>query len=101
MNPANMMAQVKRMQAEMRKAQEELAQTVVSGTAAGGSVEVEMTCDSRVKSVTIAPDAVDAADVETLEDLVVVAVNDALQRVAEESARRMGAITGGLHVPGL
>jgi DNA-binding YbaB/EbfC family protein len=96
-----MMAQVKRMQTEMLKAQEELAQTIVSGNAAGGAVEVEMTCDNRVTAVKIAPDAVDADDVETLEDLIVVAVNDALKRAAEESQKRMGAITGGLRIPGM
>jgi DNA-binding YbaB/EbfC family protein len=101
MNPAAMMAQVKRMQAEMLKAQEELAQSVVTGSAAGGAVTVEMTCDSRMKAVKISRDAVDANDVETLEDLILVAVNDALQRVVEESQRRMGAITGGLRLPGM
>ncbi len=101
MNPANMMAQVKRMQAQMLKAQGELAQTVVTGGAAGGALTVEMTCDSRVKAVKIARDAIDANDVETLEDLIVVAVNDALQRVAEESERRLGSITGGLRLPGM
>jgi nucleoid-associated protein EbfC len=101
MNPANMMAQVKRMQAEMLRAQDELAQTVVTGTAAGGAVTVEMTCDSRVKSVKISRDAVDPSDLESLEDLLIVAVNDALRRVAEESQRRMSAVTGGLRIPGM
>lgn len=96
-----MMAQVKRMQAEMLKAQEELAQTVVAGSAGGGAVTVEMTCDSRVKSVRIAPDAVHPDDLEGLEALVAVAVNDALQRAADVSQKRMGSITGGLRIPGM
>ena len=58
MNQAQLMAQVKKMQAEMTKAQEELATTLVTGTAAGGLVTVEATCDQRVKSVRIAKDAV-------------------------------------------
>jgi DNA-binding YbaB/EbfC family protein len=101
MNQAQMMAQVKKMQAEMVRAQEELATTVVTGTAAGGTVAVEMTCDERVKSVRIAKEAIDPEDAETLEDLVVVAVNDALAKVAETSQKRMASVTGGMRIPGL
>lgn len=101
MNPANMLAQVKKMQAQMLKAQEELASTVVVGSAAGGAVTVEMTCDNRVKAVKIVAEAIDPNDAETLEDLVTVATNDALARVAEESSKRMGAVTGGMRIPGI
>jgi len=101
MNQAQLMAQVKKMQAEMTKAQEELANTVVTGTAAGGAVTVEVTCDQRVKGVKIGKDAVDPDDVETLEDLVVVAVNDALAKAAEASQQRMASVTGGMRIPGL
>jgi nucleoid-associated protein EbfC len=101
MKQMQMMAQVKKMQAEMLKAQEELAATVVTGSAGGGSVSIEMTCDNHIKSVKIAPEAIDPEDVETLEDLIVVAVNDALQRAAQESQKRMGAVTGGMRIPGL
>ncbi len=100
MNQANLMAQVKKMQAEMVKAQEELADTVVTGTAAGGSVTVEMTCDQRVKAVKIAKEAIDPEDAETLEDLVLVAFNDALTKANEASQKRMGGVTGGLKIPG-
>jgi DNA-binding YbaB/EbfC family protein len=101
MNQAQLMAQVKKMQAEMTKAQDELANTVVTGVAAGGAVTVEITCDQRVKSVKIGKDAVDPEDVETLEDLVVVAVNDALTKATEESQKRMASVTGGMRIPGL
>jgi DNA-binding YbaB/EbfC family protein len=101
MNQAQLMAQVKKMQAEMTKAQEELANTVVTGVAAGGTVTVEITCDQRLKSVKIGKDAVDPEDVETLEDLVVVAVNDALTKAAETSQKRMSSVTGGMRIPGL
>lgn len=100
MNQAQLMAQVKKMQAEMTKAQDELANTVVSGTAAGGMVTVEATCDQRVKSVKINKEAVDPDDVETLEDLVLVAVNDALTRANEKSQQRMASVTG-MSIPGL
>jgi nucleoid-associated protein EbfC len=100
MNQAQLMAQVKKMQAEMTKAQDELAATVVSGSAAGGAVTVEMTCDTRVKSVKLTKEAVDPDDVETLEDLVVVAVNDALTKANDVSQKRMASVTGGMHIPG-
>lgn len=101
MNQAQLMAQVKKMQAEMSKAQEELAATTVSGAAAGGSVTVDVTCDQRVQRVKIAKEAVDPEDIETLEDLVMVAVNDALRKANETSQKRMAAVTGGVRVPGL
>ena len=101
MNQAQLMAQVKKMQAEMTKAQEELAGTIVTGSAAGGIVSVEVTCDQRVKSVKIAKEAVDPEDIETLEDLVVVAINDALAKSTEASQKRMTSVTGGMRIPGL
>ena len=101
MNQAQLMAQMRKMQQEMAKAQDELASTVVTGTASGESVKVEMTCDHRVKSVTVSPQAVDPQDVETLEDLLVVAFNDALKKIDETAQSRMGRLTGGMKIPGL
>ena len=101
MNQAHLLAQFKKMQAEMQKAQEELANTVVTGTAAGGAVTVDVTCDQRVKSVKIGKDAVDPNDLETLEDLVAVAINDALGKASEASQKRMASVTGGVKIPGL
>ena len=101
MNQAHLLAQVKKMQAEMAKAQEELANTIVTGAAAGGSVTVDVSCDQRVKRVKIAAEAIDPNDVETLEDLVMVAVNDALSKANETSQKRMATVTGGMRVPGL
>lgn len=101
MNQAHLMAQFKKMQAEMTRAQEELAQTTVSGSAGGGVVSVEVTCDQRVKRVRIAKEAVDPDDIETLEDLVTAAVNDALSKAGETSQKRMASVTGGMRIPGL
>lgn len=101
MNQAQLMAQMKKMQQEMTKAQDELANTVVTGVAAGESVKVEMTCDHRVKAVKIAKEAVDPDDVETLEDLLTVALNDALKKVEDTTQNRMGRLTGGMRIPGL
>ena len=101
MKQVQLMAQVKKMQADMVKAQEELAKTVVTGTAGGGAVTVELTCDQRVKSVTLKKEAVDPEDVETLEDLITVALNDALAKSLETSQQRMASVTGGMRIPGL
>jgi nucleoid-associated protein EbfC len=101
MNQAQLIAQVKKMQAEMTKAQEELANKVVTGSAAGGIVSVEATCDQRVKSVKIGKAAVDPEDVETLEDLIVVAINDALAKSTQASQERMASVTGGMRIPGV
>ncbi len=101
MNQAHLLAQVKKMQAEMAKAQEELANTIVTGNAAGGSVSVDVSCDQRVKRVRIAKEAADPEDTETLEDLVMVAVNDALEKASAASQKRMASVTGGMRVPGL
>ncbi|HVR47753.1 MAG TPA: YbaB/EbfC family nucleoid-associated protein [Candidatus Binatia bacterium] len=101
MNQAHLLAQMKKMQAEMTKAQEELANTVVTGSAAGGAVTVEATCDQHIKSVRIGKDAVDPEDLETLEDLVTVAVNDALNKASETAQKRMSSVTGGMRIPGL
>ncbi|MDQ2680375.1 MAG: YbaB/EbfC family nucleoid-associated protein [Candidatus Eremiobacteraeota bacterium] len=101
MNQMQMMQQMRKMQTDMAKAQEDLAKTIVTGAAAGETVKIELFCDYRVNSVKIAKEAIDPDDVETLEDLVVVAMNDALKKIGETSAQRMSAVTGGLHIPGL
>jgi DNA-binding YbaB/EbfC family protein len=101
MNQAQMMAQMKKMQAEMAKAQDDLASTVVSGTAGGNAVGVEMTCDYRVTSVKLSKEAIDPDDAETLEDLLVVAINDAITKAKALSEQKMGKLTGGMRIPGL
>ena len=101
MNQAQMLAQVRKMQEQMAKAQEELANTTVTGTAGGEVVAVDMSGEFRVKAVRIKKEAIDPEDPETLEDLLVVAVNDAVAKVQELSGKKMGALTGGLRIPGL
>jgi nucleoid-associated protein EbfC len=101
MNQAAMMAQVRKMQQEMAKAQEDLASTVVSGTAGGGLVTVEMSCDYRVTSVKLKKEAIDPEDTEMLEDLIVVAINDAVAKAQDTSSKRMSSVTGGMRIPGL
>jgi nucleoid-associated protein EbfC len=101
MNQAQMMAQLRKMQDAMAKAQDELANTVVTGKASGDLVSVDMTGDFRVKAVKVGADAIDPDDVETLEDLILVAMNDAIAKVQELSSKKLGAVTGGLKIPGM
>ena len=101
MNQAQMMQQIRKMQQEMERVQAELAGTVVEGSASGGLVTVGISGEFQVKKVTIKPEAVDPDDIETLEDLVVVAVNDAMTKAGDASQKRMGSVTGGMRIPGL
>lgn len=101
MNQAQMMAQLRKMQQDMARVQEELANTVIEGTAGGGAVTVGVNGEFKVTKVALKPEAVDPADIETLEDLITVAFNDALGKVQELSSRKMGALTGGMKIPGL
>lgn len=101
MNMQQMMRQIKKMQEQMLKAQEELGQRTVEGTAGGGAVAVVMNGHRKVLSVTIRPEAVDPDDVEMLQDLVMTAVNDAIAKAEELANRELGKFTGGLNVPGL
>ena len=91
----------KEMQAKMERAQAELAEAVVEGSAGGGVVKVTMTGAQDIKSITIGKDAVDPADVETLQDLVLAAVRDAIERSKKLAADKLGAATGGLRLPGM
>lgn len=100
-NMNQMMKQVKKMQEQMLKAQEELASKTVEGTAGGGVVTVVVTGQKNVQSVTIKPEAVDPDDVEMLQDLVLTAVNDALAKAEELANKDMGKFTGGMNIPGL
>ena len=97
----DMMRQVQKLQEEMVKAQEALGEETVTVTAGGGAIAVVMTGQQRVQSISIAPEVVDPEDVEMLEDLVTAAVNEALERSQELAAEQLGALTGGLRIPGL
>ena len=96
-----MMQQLRKMQQEMARVQDELANTTVEGTAAGGVVTVLVNGEFRVTKLTIKPEAVDPDDIDTLEDLLVVAVNDAIGKAKALSEQKMGKLTGGMKIPGL
>ena len=95
-NMQQLMKQAQKMQADLKAAQEELADTEVVATAGGGMVEVVMTCDRKITSIKIAPEAVDPDDVEMLEDMIMAGINEAMALVEEENERVMGPLTGGM-----
>lgn len=90
-----------RMQADMARVQAELATAMVEGTAGGGAVRVMVTGQQEVVSVTIDPEVGQGGDLEILQDLVVAATNDALRRARGLAEEKLGAVTGGLRLPGL
>ncbi|MFC4410211.1 YbaB/EbfC family nucleoid-associated protein [Chungangia koreensis] len=100
-NMQGMMKQMQKMQKQMAEAQEELGQKHLEGTAGGGMVKVVMTGHKEVVEVVIDPSVVDPEDVEMLQDLVVIATNDALKQVDEITNSTMGQFTKGLNLPGM
>lgn len=88
-------------QAMFAKAQEQLAATIVEGTAGGGAVKVSMSGEQKILGITLTPDVVDPEDVEMLQDLIMAAITDAAERASALQNESLGAITGGLNIPGL
>ncbi|MEA2610984.1 MAG: nucleoid-associated protein EbfC [Chloroflexota bacterium] len=101
MGMANLQRMAQQMQQDMLRIQTELESTVVEGSAGGGVVTASVTGKQELISVKIDPSAVDAEDVEMLQDLVVAAVNDALRSSKELAEQKMAAVTGGLRLPGM
>jgi len=93
---AGMMQQLQRLQQQMAEAQEKLAQESVSATAGGGAVKVTMSGDQKCQAVEIAPELLKDADAEMLQDLVLTAVNLALDKSRELQEQTMGPLAGGL-----
>ena len=101
MNMQQMMKQARKMQEQLAAAQETIAQSTVDASAGGGMVKVTVSGDMQVTSLKIDPEAIDPEDVEMLEDMVMAAVNEALRGVGELANRQMGAVNGGLNIPGM
>lgn len=89
------------LQQKMLETQEALANETVQVSAGGGVVSVVMTGQQKVQSITISPEVMSAGDVEMLQDLIVAAVNEALEKSQALASQKMSAITGGLGLPGL
>jgi len=101
MKNRDMMARIQQMQAKLMKAQEELSAATVEGSAGGGAVKVVVTGGLKLRSVKIDPEVVDPGDVEMLEDLVLAAVTEALDKAQALQAQSLGGLTGGMGLPGL
>lgn len=101
MGMANLQRMAQQMQQDMARVQSELEAATIDGSAGGGVVSATVTGKGELVSVTIDPSAVDPADVEMLQDLVVAAVNDALRASRELADQKMAAVTGGLKIPGM
>lgn len=96
-----MMQQAQMMQMELARAQAEIQEMTYTATSGGGMVKVTAVGDGSISDISINPEAVDPDDVEMLQDMVLVAVNEALRGVAEAGENRMSAVTGGISIPGL
>jgi DNA-binding YbaB/EbfC family protein len=101
MGGGGMMKQIQKLQEEMTKVQDELAEETLTVTAGGGAVTIVITGNQRVQSITLKPEIVNPADVEMLQDLIVAAVNEAIEASQTHAAKRLQPLTGGLSIPGL
>ena len=97
----NMQAMIKKMQEDMVAKQEELDAREYEVSAGGGVVTVKMNGKKEVLGVKLAEEVVDPDDIETLEDLIVAAVNEAIKKVEGDVSEEMGRLTGGLNIPGM
>ena len=97
----NMLRQAQQLQARLAKAQEELENDVVESSVGGGAVKVVITGRLKIRSIEISPEAVNPEDVEILQDLVIAATNEAIDKAQDLAQTRLSAITGGMKIPGL
>ncbi len=100
-NMQQMLKQAQKMQEDMANLQTDLEQREFTATSGGGMVEVTVDGKHLIKSIKINPDAVDPEDAEMLEDLITVAVNEAISNAIKTSEEEMSAITGGMNLPGM
>jgi hypothetical protein len=101
MNPGNLLGQLQKLQDEMAKTQEALADETLEVTAGGGAIKIVVTGQQRIKSITLSPDVVDPNDIDMLQDLIVAAVNEAIERSQVYAAEKVQKLTGGLGLPPL
>lgn len=100
-NMNNMMKQVQKMQRDLEKAQAELETKVYEVSAGGGAIKMSINGKKEFLTVEINQSVVDPDDVEMLQDLILIAVNDAIKNVDDDASKLMGKMTGGMNIPGL
>ncbi len=96
-----MMKQAQKLQVQMAKLQEDLANMTVEASSGGGAVTAVVSGQQQLVSIKITPEVVDPEDVEMLQDMVLAAVNEAMAKAQEAAAKQMSSLTGGLNIPGL
>jgi len=95
-NPMNMMGQLQKLQEQLQETQAKLAEELITATAGGGAVKVTVTGDQKVRSIEIDPEVLKDADVEMLQDLLLTALNSALDKSRDLASERLGPLAGGL-----
>jgi DNA-binding YbaB/EbfC family protein len=97
----NVFRQAQELQAKLAKAQQELGDMTVEASTGGGAVKITIDGQQKIRSVNISPDVINPEDAEMLQDLVMTAVNEAVQKSQELAANHLGGLTSGLKIPGL
>ena len=100
MNP-DMMKQIQALQGKIAKAQQAMEEKTIEASSGGGAVEVVLNALPKLKSITIQPEVVDSSDVEMLQDLVLTAMNEALEQARAVQMQQLAGVAGGLNIPGL
>lgn len=101
LNYGDLMKQARAMQKQLGQIQEEIKEMIFEASSGGGAVKVKVDGEQVVREIKISKEVIDSDDIEMLEDLVLVAINDAINKSKEEYKNKMGAITGGMNIPGM
>lgn len=101
MNMQQLMKQAQKMQQQLAEAEANMQNVSVDASAGGGMVKVKVNGLMQLESIQIDPDALDPEDVEMLQDMIVAAANEAIRGMGDIANREMGAITGGMNIPGM
>jgi DNA-binding YbaB/EbfC family protein len=101
LNQGDLMKQIQAMQGKLAAAQAKLEETIIEATSGGGAVSVVMNARPELKSIEIKPEVVDGDDVEMLQDLIMAAMNEALEKVRAGQMQQLAGLAGGLNIPGL
>jgi len=101
MGGGGMAQKIQELQQQMLDTQASLADEVLEVTAGGGAISVEITGHQKINTITIDPEVIDPDDVEMLQDLIVAAVNEAIEKSQAMASEKMDGLTGGLNIPGL
>ncbi len=97
----DLMKQIQQMQSKLAEAQQRLEEMIFDASSGGGVVQVQMNAKPALLSIEIKPEAVDPDDVEMLQDLVMAAMNDALEKVRGGQMQQLAGLAGGMNIPGL